>query len=229
MFPCQFVHMVVIVVVVQSLSCAQLFVTPWTAACQASLSITISQSLLKLMSVASVILPVISSSVSRFSSCPQSFSTVHIRWPKYWSFSFNISPSNEYSGLISFRTDWFDLLDIQGTLKSLLQHHSLKASVFQYSVLSMVLLSHLYMTALKTIALTRQIFVNRQCLCFLICCLSLSQLFFQGASILISWLQSSSTVLLRSKKVVCHCFHFFLHLFAMKQWAQMPSSQFYES
>ena len=111
--------------------------------------------------VALVIPPVISSSVSRFSSCPQSFSTVHIRWPKYWSFSFNISPSNEYSGLISFRIDWFDLLDIQGTLKSLLQHHSLKASVFQYSVLSMVLLSHLYMTALKTIALTRQIFVNR--------------------------------------------------------------------
>ena len=109
---------------VQSLSCAQLFVTPWTAACQASLSVTISQSLLKLMSIASVIPPVISSSVSRFSSCPQSFSTVHNRWPKYWSFSFNISPSNEYSGLISFRIDWFDLLDIQGTLKSLLQHHS---------------------------------------------------------------------------------------------------------
>ena len=129
-------------VVFQSLSCVRLFVTPWTAACQASLSFTISQSLLKLMSIESVmpsnhlilcypllLLPSIFPSIRVFPS----ESALRIRWPKYWSFSFSISPTNEYSGLISFRIDWFDLLAVQGTHKSLLQHHSSKASIFRHS------------------------------------------------------------------------------------------------
>ena len=127
---------------VQSLSCVQLFTTTWTAACQASLSITNSQSLLKLISIESVMpsnhlilchpllpRPSIFPSIRVFSN----ESVLHIRWPKYWSFHFNISPSNEYSGLISFRMDWLDLLAVQGTLKSLLQHHSSKALILQLS------------------------------------------------------------------------------------------------
>ena len=129
------------------LSCVRLFATPWTAACQASLSFTSSWTLLRLMSVESVmpsnqlilccpllLLPSIFPSIRVFSN----ESTLHIRWPKYWSFSFNISPSNEYSGLISFRMDCFDLLAVPGTLKSLLQHHSSKASILQHSVFFMV-------------------------------------------------------------------------------------------
>ena len=125
---------------VQSLSRVRLFVTPWTAARQASLSITISRSLLKLMSIESVmpsshlilycpllLLPLIFPSIRVFSN----ESALHIRWPKYWSFNFSISSSNEYSGLISFKIDWFYLLAVQGTLKSLLQHHILKASILQ--------------------------------------------------------------------------------------------------
>ena len=144
------------------LSFIQLFVTPWTAAHQASLSITNSQSLLKLMSIELVmpsnhlilccpllLPPSIFPSIRVFSN----ESTLHIRWPKYWSFSFNISPSNENSGLISFRTDWLDLLAVQGTLKSLLQHHSSKASILQCSAFFTVQLSHPYMTTGKTIAL----------------------------------------------------------------------------
>ena len=127
---------------VQSLSCVQLFATPWTAAHQASLSITNSWSLLKLMAIESVmpsnhlilcrpllLLPSIFSSIRIFSD----ESVLRIRWPKYWSFSFSISPSNDYSGLISFRMDWLALLAVQGTLKSLLQHHSSKASILQCS------------------------------------------------------------------------------------------------
>ena len=113
--------------------------------------------------------PIISSSVVPFSSCLQSFpasyssneSVLHIRRPKYWSFSFNISPSNEYSGLISFWMDWLDLLAVQGTLKSLLQHHSSKASVLWHSAFFIVQLSHPYMTTWKTIALPRQTFVGK--------------------------------------------------------------------
>ena len=101
-------------------------------------------------------------------------SALRIRWPKYWSFSFSISPSIEYSGLISFRMDWLDLLAVQGTLKSLLQHHSSKASILQCSAFFIVQLSHSYMTTGKTIALTRQTFVGKLCLCFLICCLGWS-------------------------------------------------------
>ena len=123
-----------VVVVVQSTSHVWLFVTPWTARCQASLSFTISLSLLKLMSIESVMPSNHLILWCPFSSCPPSFpasgSALHIRWPKYWSFSFSISPSNEYSGLISFRIDWFDLLAVQGTL---LQHHNLKASILQHS------------------------------------------------------------------------------------------------
>ena len=137
---------------VQSLSCVRLFATPWTAARQASLSITSSLSLLKLMSIESAMLsnplilcgplllpPSIFPSIRVFSE-----SVLHIRWPKYWSFSFSISPSNEYSGLISFRMDWLDLLAVQGTLKSSLQHHSSKASILQHSALFIVQLSHPY-------------------------------------------------------------------------------------
>ena len=138
---------------------------PWTAACQTSLSITNSQSLLKLMSIQSVIpsnhlilcyplLPSIFPSLRVFSS----ESVLHIRWPNHWSFSLSISPSNEYSGLISFRIDWFDLLAVQRTLKSLLQHHS---SILQCSAFFIVQLSHPYMTTGKTIALARQTFVGK--------------------------------------------------------------------
>ena len=101
-------------------------------------------------------------------------SVLHIRWPKHWSFSFSISPSNEYSGLISFRMDWLDLLAVQGILKSLLQHHSSKASILWCSAFFIVQLSHPYMTTAKTIALTRWTFVGKVCLCFLICCLGWS-------------------------------------------------------
>ena len=147
------------------LSCVQLFATPCTAAHQASLSITNSQSLLKLMSIELVmpsnhvilccpllLLPSIFPSIRVFSS----ESALHIRWPKYWSFSFSISPSDEYSGPISFRTDWLDLLAVQRTLKSLLQQHSSKASILRCSAFFTVQLSHPYMTTGKTIALTRR-------------------------------------------------------------------------
>ena len=155
---------------VESLSHVRLFATPLIPAHQASLSITNSQSLLKLMSIESVmpsnhlilcrpllLLPSIFSSIGVFSN----ESVLYIRWPKYWSFSFSISPSNEYSGLISFRMDWLDLHAVQGTLKSLLQHHSSKASVLRCSAFFMVQLSHPYMTTAKTIALTRQTFVSK--------------------------------------------------------------------
>ena len=144
-------------------------VTPWTAARQACLSITNSQSLLKLMSIELVIptnhvtlccllhlLPSIFPSNRVFSNEP----VLCIRWPEYWSFSFNISPSNEYSGLVSFRMHWLDLFAVQGTLKSLLQHHSSKASILS-SAFFIVQLSHRYMTTGKTIALTKQIFVGK--------------------------------------------------------------------
>ena len=155
---------------VQLLSCVQLFATPWTALRQASLSITNSWNLFKLVSIESVmpsnhlilchpllLLPSIFPSIRVFPN----ESVLPIRWPKYWSFSFSISPSNEYSGLISFRMDLLDLLAVQGTLKSLLQHRSSKASVFQHSAFFIVQLSHPYMTTGKTIALTRRTFVGK--------------------------------------------------------------------
>ena len=145
--------------------------TSWTAAQHASLSFTVSQSVLKLMSVESVmpsyhlilchpllLLHSIFPSIKVFSN----ESTLHIRWPKYWSFSFSISPSNEYSRVISFRIDWFNLLAVQGTLKSLLQHHSSKASIHQRSVFFIVQLSHPYVTTGKNIALTTWNFVSKE-------------------------------------------------------------------
>ena len=152
------------------LSCVRLFATPWITARQASLSITNSRSSLRLTSIESVmpsshlilcrplfLLPPIPPSIRVFSS----ESTLRMRWPKYWSFSLSISTSNEHPGLISFRMDWLDLLAVQGTLKSLLQHHSSKASILRHSAFFTVQLSHPYMTTGKTIALTRQTFVGK--------------------------------------------------------------------
>ena len=154
----------------KSLSRVRLLATPWTAAPQASLSITKSQSLLKLMSIESVIpsnhlilccplllLPPIPPSIRVFSN----ESALRMRWPKYWSFSFSISPYNEHPGLISFRMDWLGLLAGQGTLKTFLQHHSSKTSILQHSALFTVQLSRPYVTAGKTIALTKRTFVGK--------------------------------------------------------------------
>ena len=158
---------------------------------QSFLSITNSQCLLKLISIKSVapsnhlflcrhlLLPSVFPSIRIFSN----ESVLHIRWPKYWNSSFSISPSNQYSGLISFKIDWLDLLAVQETLKSLLQYLSSKASILCCSAFYMVQLSHPYMTTGKTIALTRWTFVGKVCLCFLICCPVLSWLFFQGARV----------------------------------------------
>ena len=155
---------------VHLLNCVQLFATPWTAACQASLSNTNFRSLLKLMFIKLVmppnnfvfclplyLLPLIFPSIRVFSS----ESLLCIRWPKCWSFSFSISPSNEYSGLISFRIDWLDLLAVQVPLKSLLQHHSSKASILWCSAFFTVQLSHPCMTTGKTVALTIWTFVSK--------------------------------------------------------------------
>ena len=167
----------------QSLSHVQLFATPWIAARQASLSITNSRSSLRLTFIVSVmpsshlilwhpllLLPPIPPSIRVFSN----ESTLRMRWPKYWSFSFSISPSNEYSGLISFRMDWLDLLAVQGTFKSLLHHHTSKASILWCSAFFIVQLSYPYMTTGKTITLTRWIFVVKVMSLFLICYLGCS-------------------------------------------------------
>ena len=177
---------------VQSLSHVQLFVTPWTATHQASLSITNSWSLLKLMSIELVMAsnhlilclplllpPSIFPSIRVFSN----ESVLRIRWPKYWSFSFSVSPSDEYSGLISFRVYWLDLLAVQGTLKSLLQHHSSKASILWHSAFVIIQLSHPYVTTGKTIALTRRTFVGKLMSLLLNMLSRLVITFFQGASV----------------------------------------------
>ena len=137
-------------------------------------------------------------------------SVLRIRWPKYWSFSFSISPSNEYSGLISFRMDWLDLLAVQGTLNSLLQHHSSEASILWHSAFFVVQLSHPYMTTGQIITLTRQVFASKV-MSLLFNMLSRLVITFLPRSkhLLISWLQSPSAVILEHKKVVCHCFHCF--------------------
>ena len=198
---------------VQSLSHVQLLATPWTAAHQAPLSITNSWSLLKLMCIESVmpsnhlilchplLPPSIFPSIRVFSN----ESVLPIRCPKYWSFSFSISPSNEYSGMISFRIDWLDLLSVpwkKKTLKSLLQHHSPKASILQHSAFFIVQLSHPYMTTGKTIALTRQIFVSKV-MSLLFSMLSRLVITFPPWSkcLLISWLQSPSAVILEPPKM----------------------------
>ena len=157
---------------VLSLSCVQLFATPWTGTCQTFLPITNSQSLFKLTSTELVmpsnhlilclpllLLPSVFPSIRVFSN----ESVLQIRWPKYWSFSFSISPSNEHPGLISFRMDWLHLLAVQWTLKSLLKHHSSKASILWYLAFFIVQLSHPYMTTRKTIALSRWTFVGKSC------------------------------------------------------------------
>ena len=189
---------------VQLLSHVRLFATPWTVAHQASLSINNSWSLLKLMSIIKSVvqsnhlilcsplslLPSILPSIRVFSN----ESVLRIRWQRYWSFSFTISPSNGHSGLISFRVDWFDLLAVQGTLKSLLQHHSSKASILQCPVFFMVQRSHLYMTTGKTIALTRRTFFG-EVMSLLFNMLPRLVIAFLPRSrhLLISWLQSLSS------------------------------------
>ena len=193
--------------------------TPWTTAHQASLFITNSQSLLKLMPIKLVmpsnylilcrplLLPSIFPSIRVFSN----ESILHIRRPKYWSFSFSISPSNEYSGLICFRMDWFDLLAVQETLKSLLQHHSSKASVLWHSAFFMFQLSHPFMTTGKTIALTRQTFVGKvMSLLFNMLSRLLIAFLPRNKHLLISWLRSPSALILEPPLLpnkVCHCFH----------------------
>ena len=197
------------------LSRVQLFAAPWTAACQASLSITNSQGLLKFIPIRLVmpsnhlilccpllLPPSIFPSIRVFSN----ESALHIRCPKDWSFSFSISPSNEYSGLTSYRMDWIDLLAVQGTLKSLLQHHSSKAPILQHSAFFIIQLSHPYLTTGKTIALTRWAFFGK----------AMSLLFNMLSSLvitfnfLISWLQSPSAVILEPPtNKVSHCFHCF--------------------
>ena len=171
------------------------FATPWTAACQASLSITNSQPLLKCMSIESVM-----SSNHLILCCPlllppsvflnirvfSNGSALHIRWPKYWSFHFDISPSNGHPGLISFKMDWLDLLAVQGTLKSLLQHHSSKASILQHSALFIVQLSYPYMTTGKTRALTRWTFVDKV----------MALLFNMLSSLVVAFLSRSKSVLI---------------------------------
>ena len=196
---------------VQLPSCVQLFATPWIASRQASLSITNSRSLLKLMSIESVmpsshlilcrpplLLPLIPPSIRVFSN----ESTLRIRWPKYWSFSFSISPSNEHPGLISFSMDWLDLLAAQGTLKGLLQHHSSKASIFRCSAFFTVQLSHPYMTTGKTIALTRRTFVGKvMSLFFNMLSRLVITLLPRSRHLLISWLQSPSAVILEPQNI----------------------------
>ena len=187
------------------------FVTLWTAARQVSLSITNSQSFLKLMFIGLVMpsnhlilchplhLPSsIFPSIRVFSN----ESVLRIRWPKYWSFSFSITPYNEYSGLISFRTDWLDLLTVQGTLKSLLQHHSSKALILWHSAFFMVQLLHPYMTTGKTIALTRCTFVGKvMSLLFNVLTIFVIAYLPRSRWLLISWLQSPSAVIMEPKKI----------------------------
>ena len=193
--------------------------TPWTAAHQGPLSFTNSWRLLRLISIKLVmpsnhlilcyplLLPSILPSIRVFSN----ESVLCIRWPKYWSFSFNISPSNDYSGLVSFRMDWLDLLAVQGTLNSLLQHHSSKASILQCSAFFIVQVSDPYMTTGKTIVLTRLTFFGKV-MSLLFNMLSRLAMAFLPKSkhLLISWLQSPSAVILEPpKNKVCHCFHCF--------------------
>ena len=191
---------------VQLLSRARLFATPWITARQASQSITNSRSSLRLTSIESVmpsshlilchpllLLPPILPSIRVFSN----ESTLHMRWPKYWSFSFSIIPCKEIPGLISFRMDWLDLLTVQGTLKSLLQHHSSKASILWHSAFFTVQLSHPYMTAGKTIALTRWTLVGKvMSLLFKMCSRLVITFLPRSKRLLISWLQSPSAVIL---------------------------------
>ena len=202
-------------VTLSSVQALRLFATPWTAARQASLVITNSRSLLRLMSTESLmpsnhlifcrpllLLPSIFPSIRVFSN----ESVLHIRWQKYWSFSFNISPSKEHPGMISFRMDWLDLLSVQGTLKSLLRHHSWKASILLRSAFFIVQLSHPYMTTGKIIAMTRWTFVDKvMSLLFNMLSRLVVTLLPRNKCLLISWLQSEWFWSPQNK--VSHCFH----------------------
>ena len=220
---------------VQSLSRVWLFATPWIAAHQASLSITNSRSSRKPMSIESVmpfnliqfnplpsrpllLLPSIFPSIRVFSN----ESALRIRWPKYWSFSFNIIPFNEHPGLISFRMDWLDLLAVQGTLKSLIQHHSSKTSILWHLAFFIVQLSHPYTTTGKTIALTKQTFVGKvMSLLFNMLSRFIIAFLPRSKDLLNSWLQSPSAVILKPKKKKSATVFTVTHLFAMKWWDQM--------
>ena len=207
---------------VQSLSRVRLFATPWIAARQASLSITNSRSSLRFTFIKSVmpssrlilchpllLLPPIPPSIKAFSN----ESTLRMRWPKYWSFSFSIIPSKEIPGLLSFRMDWLDLVAVQGTLKSLLQHHSSKASIIWCSAFFTVQLSHPYMTTGKTRALTRETYFVGKVMPLLFNMLSrlVIALLPRSKHLLISWLQSPSAVILEPpQNKVCHCFPIYL-------------------
>ena len=205
----------------------QVFVTPGTAECQASLSFTISQNFLKLMFIESVMLSNHLILCRPLLLLPSTFprsrgfsnqSALYLRWPKYSSFSLSISHSNEYSGLISFRIDWFDLLVVQGTLKSLL-HHNSKASVLQHSAFFIVQLSHPYMTTGKTIALTRRTFVSKvDSLLFNILSRLVITFLQRSKCLLISWLHSPSAVILVPRKIVCYCFHCFPICYEVMHW-----------
>ena len=223
---------------VQSFSRVWLFVIPWNSAHQASLSITNSRSLPKLMSIESVmpsshlilchpllLLPSIFPSIRIFSN----ESALHIRWQKYWSFSFNISPSNEHLGLISFSMDWLDLFEVQGTLKSLLQHHSSKASILWHLAFFIVQRSHPYMTTRKTIALTRRTSVD-QVISLLFNMLSRLAVTFllRSKHLLISWLQSPSAVILEPQKIKLATVSIVSPSICLKWWDQMPWSSFSE-
>ena len=218
----------------QSLSRVQLFATLWTAAHQASLSGTNSQSLLKLISIESMmpsnhlilchpllLPPSIFPNIRVFSN----ESALRIRWPRYWTFSFSISPSNEYSGLISFRIDWFDLLAVQGTLKSLLQNHISKASVLLPSAFFIVQLSQPYMTTGKTIALTSRTFVdNVMSLLFNMLSRLVITFLPRSKRLLVSWLQSPSAVILEPQKIKSVTVSFVSPSICHKWWSQMPWS-----
>ena len=190
---------------------------PWIAGCQASLSTMNSQSLLTLTPIELVLSnplilchPLLLPSIFPSSRVFSNELILCIRWPKYWSFSFSISPSNEYSGLIPFRMDWLDLLAIEGTLKSLLQHHSSKASILRCSAFFMVQLSHPHMTTGKTIALFRWTLVGKvMSLLFNILSRMVIAFLPRSKCLLISWLQSPSAVILEPKNIVCHRFHCF--------------------
>ena len=212
------------------------FATSWPAVCQASLSIINSRSLLKLRSIESVmpsnhlilchpllLLPLIFPNIRIFLN--DSF--LCIRWPKYWSFSFNISPSNEYSELISFRMDWLNLLAVQGTLKSLLQHHNSKASILWHSAFFIVQLSHPYMTTGKTKALTRCTLVGKvMSLLFNILSRLVITFLPRSKCLLISWLQSPSAVIFQPpQNKVCHSFYCFPIFLPWSEGIQMPWSQ----
>ena len=200
---------------VQLLSCVRPLVTPWAAAHQASLSITNSRSLLKLMSI-ELVMPfnhliachplLLPPSIFPWIRVFSNELVLQIRWPKYWSFSLSISPSNEHPGLISFRMDRLDLLAVQGTLKSLLQHHSSKASILQCSAFFRVQLSHPCMTTGETIALTRRTFVGKVMSLLFNMLTKFLTAFPRSKCLLISWLKSPSAVILEPPKIVCYYF-----------------------